>query len=289
MNLTLIQIEEQLEHRLKEAGLAKFVLREQSQFLNLDDELFVELVLNDASALHDVERVVRHTAEELRANGIRLGSVIRALWEVVEVHFVGPCSAPSGGIRAAWEFRATLNSGTRSCMVTVEVSEAALDVVRQKLGTDGDLDNNTIAGIVRNFLEVELSRGGTSYWDPLLNRRLSLYQAEMSFLLGYGTSFAELAQAVTDALEPPVLSSFLADLSRSGIRIRDFDAVLPGLSNLLSGAFRSGEKLSTSASELFSKLKYTEQELLRQYFRRRVEKLEIDSPELKKKFPKVFS
>lgn len=172
MNLISAQVEEQLEHRLKEAGLSKFVHRERSQFLNLEGGFFVELVLTDATALSDVERIVRHTTEELRANGIQLESVIRALWEVIDVQYAGPSRSPEGGLRAALEFRATLKSGSRDCQVAVDVSITALDVVRQKLGLedfvakvgwspqDGDVDEQTIAQTVYNFLSHLLSYGG---------------------------------------------------------------------------------------------------------------------------------
>ena len=131
--------------------------------------------------------------------------------------------------------------------------------------------------------------GGTEYWDPLLDPRLDLDGMAMSFLLGYGPAFEELRQAINHALGPLVASSFVDDLSRSGIRIHDFDAVLPDLSSLLGGPYRKGQVFSTSATDLFSKLQYMEQELLRQYFRGKVEELESRLPELKEKFPEVFS
>jgi len=64
--------------------------------------------------------------------------------------------------------------------------------------------------------------------------------------------------------------------------------VLPELSNMLGGAYRRGETFSTSANELFQKLDRGEQELLKKYFYARVELLKSESPELIRKFPKVF-
>src|ERR1700685_2167246 len=106
MNTTPTQIEELLERRLQEAGLAKFVNKGRSQFLDLSDELFVELVLNDGVVLDDVEKIVRRFAEELKAQGVSLDTIVRALWEVVEVNYVGPSRSPDGGLRAASEFHA---------------------------------------------------------------------------------------------------------------------------------------------------------------------------------------
>lgn len=187
MNLTSIQVEELLESRLKEAGLSKFIHGRQRQFLDLEDELFVELVLTDGTALDEVEKIVRHTAAELKTKGIRLDGVVRALWEVVDVKYVGLSRTPDGGVRAAEEFRGILKSGTRECQVTVDVSEEAVRLLRLKLG--GDVDEPMIAETVGSFLRRQLSQGGTSYWDPLLYPRLDLDGMAMSFLLGYGPAF----------------------------------------------------------------------------------------------------
>lgn len=293
MKLALVQVEELLELRLKEAGLSKFVHRGHSQFLGMGvqedgmEELFVELVLTDGTVLDEAEKIVRHFAEELKTKGIRLGTVVRALWEVVDVTHVGLSRTLDGSLRAAEEFRGILKSGNRECQVTVDVSDEAERLLRQKLG--GSVDNVEIAQTVRSFLTLQLSSGGIDYWDPLLVSRLSLGGMEMSFLLGYGPAFEELRQAITDALDPPVLSSFLADLSRSGIRIRDFDAVLPNLSSFLGGPYPRGRGLSVSAGDLFANLRRTGQELLRQYFRSKVEDLENSLPQLKQEYPSVFS
>jgi hypothetical protein len=206
---------------------------------------------------------------------------------VVGVKYLDLSRTSEGIPRTASEFRATLKSGTREVQVTVDVSEVAEDLLREKLG--GKVDDDSTAQVVNNFLRWLLSQGGTSYWDPLLDSRLDLDGAAMSFLLGYGPAFEELRQAITDALEPPATSSFLADLSRAGIRIRDFDAVLPNLSNLLGGPYQRGQTFSVSASDLFASLQRAGQELLRHYFRSKVEKLESRWPELKEKFPQVFS
>jgi hypothetical protein len=298
MNMTATKVEEILESRLREADLSKFVNKGQSQFLDLQNEFFAEVVLNDGAALDGVERIVRQTAEELRTHGIILDSVVRALWDIVEVKYVGPSRAPSGGIRAASEFRAILRSGTRDCQVIVDVSQSATELLDRKLGfkefvtkDHTALPNERVTQMVTGLLQHQLSGGGTGYWSPLLSPRLELNEAAMSFLLGQSTAFEELRQAISDAFEPPVLDSFVNGLSISGIRMGDFSIVLPELSNMLGGAYRKGGTFSTSATELFQKLNRTEQELLKKYFHGKVELLKADSqfPELVHKFPKVFS
>jgi hypothetical protein len=298
MNTTASKVEEILERRLRDANLSRFVKKEHSQFLDLQDEVFVEVVLIDGAALDAVERIVRQTAEELRPQGITLDSVVRALWEIVEVTYVGPSRAPSGGIRAASEFRAILRSGSRDCRVIVNVSWSATELLERKLGLkevvakdNGALRQEMVTRMVTGFLQHQLSGGGTSYWNPLLDQPLELNEAAMSFLLGQSTAFEELRNAISDAFEPSVLDSFVNGLSISGIRIGDFSRVLPELSNMLGGAYRRGGTFSTSTSELFQKLDRTEQELLKKYFHGKVELLKADSqfPELAQKFPNVFS
>ncbi len=301
MNLTSTQVEELLERHLREAGLSKFVIREQSQFLDLEDELFVEIVLNDGAHLDDVEKIVRHAAQELKVQGIRLDSVVRALWEIENVSYVGPSRSSNGGLRAAYEFHVTLRSGSRIQRVVVDVSWDALEFLQQKLGLKkfetrtegalqrGHLNDEMVAKTVRSFVQHELSMGGTSYWNPVLYPRRELNDAAMLFLLGQSASFYELWQAVYDAFEPSVVDSFLNSLAVSGVRLHDFNAVLPELSNMLGGAYRRGATFSTSVTELFGRLDRTEQELLKKFFCGRVERLKTESPELIPRFQAVFS
>ncbi len=300
MNTTPVEIEELLDRRLREANLSRFVNKEQSQFLDFPDELFVEVVLNDATFLGEVEKIIRHTAQELKNDrNITLDSVIRAVWEIVDVSYIGPSRSADGGLRAAYEFHVTLKSGDRQHRVIVDVFWGAMEFLEQKLGLQkflagpegakGHLDEEMVAKTVRSFIQHQLSLGGISYWDPLLYPRLEMNDAAMLFVLGQSTTFNELRQAVSDAFEPPVVDSFFSGLAASHVKVRKFAVVLPELSNLLGGAYRRGQTFSTNASELFQKLDRTEQELLKNYFYARVERLKADSPELFRKFSAVFS
>jgi hypothetical protein len=290
------QVEESIERRLREAGLSKFVNREQSQFLDMQDEVFVEVVLNDGTALGDVEKIIRETARELKTHGVKLDSVVRAIWEILDVSFVGPSRSADGGLRAASLYDVTLKSGNRQHHVAVDVFWGALEFLKQKRGlgkltskNKPDFQNELVAKAVWSFVQHQLSMGGTSYWSPVLYPRLEMNDAAMLFVFGQSTTFNELWQAVSDAFEHPVVDSFFGSLSASRQKIQNFDAVLPELSNLLGGAYRKGATFSTSANELFHKLDRSEQELLKKYFYARVELLKTESPELIRKFPKMFS
>jgi hypothetical protein len=301
MSITSIQVEDLVERQLRDAGLLRFVNREHSQYLDLGDEVFAEVVLTDGTPLNDVEKIVRRTSEEVKSQGIRLDSVVRALWEVDEVHHVGPSRSSSGGLRAAYEFEVTLKSGARRQRVTVDVSWSAVEFLRQKLGLGkfvsgsdnalqrGHLSEELVGERVRSFVEHELSLGGTSYWDPILYPRRDLNDAAMLFLALQSTAFYELWQAVTDAFEQPLVEGFLKSLEDAGVTLRDFRAVLPEFSNMLGGAFQPGSKFSTSATDLFARMDRPEQEMLKKYFFARVERLKTESPELMASFPKVFS
>ncbi len=273
-----------LEKRLRDAGLAKYVNKERSQFLDLDGEVFAEIVLNDASVLEDAERIVQSAADEMKTQGIPLDSVVRALWEIVSIQYSGRLSRTpdSSQARAAVEFQVILRSGTRQCPTIVNVSLGGIELLSHKLGIQesdtstlpaGHLANEIVATVVQKFVEQALSRGGTSYWDPLQVSQMELTSTDMSFLLGQSTAFEELRQAISDAFEPPVLDSFLGTLAVSGIKLNDFDAVLPDLSNMLGGAYKRAKAFSTNATELYRRLDRTEQELLRKYFQGRVESL----------------
>lgn len=290
-----------LEKRLCDAGLTKYVNKERSQFLDLDGEVFAEIVLNDASVLEDIERMVQSAADEMKTQGILLDSVVRALWEIISVEYSGRLSRTPdlSQARAAMEFQVILRSGTRQCPTIVNVSLGAIELLSHKLGIQesdastlpaGHLANEIVATVVRKFVEQALSRGGTSYWDPLQVSQIELASTDMSFLMGQSTAFEELRQAISDAFEPPVLDSFLGSLEVSGIKLYDFDAVLPDLSNMLGGAYKRGETFSTNATDLYRRLDRVEQELLKKYFQGKLERLEKDTRfgGLAKKYANVF-
>jgi hypothetical protein len=295
MNLTLNQVEELIERHLRAAGIWDSVNKAHSQFLDMQDEMFVEIVLDDATHLEDTDKIVRNTAEELKAQDITLDSVVRALWEILDVSFVGPSRSADGGIRAAYLYDVTLKSGSRQHHVAVDVFWGAVEFLKQKRGLGKltskrmrDFQNEVVAKAVWSFVQDQLSLGGTSYWDPLLHSQREMNDAAMLFVFGQSTALNELWQAVSDAFEPSIVDSFLKSLSVSKAKIQDFKTVLPELSNMLGGAYRRGATFSTSATELFQKLDRSEQELLKKYFYARIEVLKAESPELVHKFSRLI-
>jgi hypothetical protein len=295
MNMTFNQAEELLERHLRDSGLAQIFDRQRSQFLDLQGQIFVELVLNDATRLEDAEKLIRVLTQEFKDQGIHLDSVVRAVWEVVDIRHAGPSRTPDGGIRSSSEFHVTLESGTRAHRVIVDVFWGAAEFLAEKFSLKtqrsrpaNQISNDMLANAVRSFVQHQLSAGGTSYWDPIRFPRLELNDAAMLFLMGQSTAFNELRQAISDAFEPSVVVSFVKSLEASDVRMANFEAVLPDLSNMLGGAYRRGATFSTSADELFQKLDRTEQELLKSYFYTRVEMAKAEFPELAQKHRNVF-
>lgn len=299
--MTESELQRLVEKRIDSAGLMGLVDRDVSQFLTGLPDCFVEVVLTDASRQADVEQVVRDIAAELEQSGIRLEAVVRSLWRVGEAWYAGVARTPEGGIRTALDFRSVLRSGQREVEVRVDVTIAALTVLRQKLGKDdfianfgwspqrGDVDEANIQAAVTAFLELQLSHGGTSYWDPLLDHHLLLDEAAMSYVLGHSTAFQELHSAITDAFSPVVRKNFIGSLAVSHVSMADFDRVLPDLSNMLGRAYRRGQRFSISASELFDSLTRGEQELLRGYFFILARKAKSEQPHLAQEYPSAFA
>ncbi len=298
--MTETELQKTIKQRLTDAGLGDVVDYESSQFLTVSEGLFAEVVLMDASYQAEVSLVLAELAETLRAQGIDLGSIVRSLWHVKGIQYVGPARGPQGGIRAALTFSAELESGKRSQSVLVHVTIASLNVLRQKLAKDsfvmhfgwapekGDVDEENISAAIKSYLSVLLEKGGMSYWDPLVNRELEMDESAMSYVLGHSPAFQELHAAIADAFSDPVVKSFLKSLSASGGTLSNFEAVLTELSNMLGGAFDPRQRFSISARELFNSLNVGERELIKQYVALCVQKAKQQHPELADMYPRMF-
>src|SRR5213594_2695998 len=120
------ELESVLRDKLRSAGLVADLDEEKSQFLDMWDGFFAEIVLNDGSKLTAAEQIIRSVKEELKERGVEVDAVVRAVWKVKEIRFIGSARGVSGGLRAALEFEGVLESGSRTCGVSVEVTLAAL-------------------------------------------------------------------------------------------------------------------------------------------------------------------
>jgi hypothetical protein len=291
------ELETVFRGKLEEAGLAAALNEEKSQFLGLAEGFFAEIVLDDGSKLTVAERIVRSIKEELEERGVSVDSIVRAVWRVKEVSFIGTARGLSGGLKAALEFEITLESGSRQCRVSVELTLAALNTLREKLALaekvglpgwarDGDVDEDTLKKIVAEYLAFQLSTGGASYWDPIRFPKLELKESAVSYLMPDSKAFKQLQAAINDFLGDYAIDYSLQELASRDVPIRDFERILPDLSSHLGGAFRPGEHLPTNAFTLFQALGDVERKRLRQYYSKKVDEI---PDELKRKYPTIFS
>jgi hypothetical protein len=177
-------VDKLIKENLASAGVLEVVDREKSQLLEFPEDLFVEIVLRDGSKLNDVERTIERIQSDLEGRGVRLDSIVRATWRVrdVEKHFdpswIVDSSRPGGFLSLPiLPFKVTLESGSSQTDVWVDVTPSGYDQLKQA----GQADEESLKRIVRDFLTIQLSVGGTSYWDPIryphqeLNDAAALY------------------------------------------------------------------------------------------------------------------
>jgi hypothetical protein len=154
----------QLEGRLNQAGLLPYLDEGESRFLDLEDDLFVELVARDSTKLSEFGRV----AEAAKSENPKIKTLVRAHWEIrnvgqpVQAYDIPGTGAP----RTAVLYPVDLKSGEGAVRIWVEVTtlaSMAFDHYR--------LDEKDI---VTGFVVEQLSKGGASYWDPERFPRLEI-------------------------------------------------------------------------------------------------------------------
>ena len=182
-SLTETELKKLLVERLREANLLRFLVEGDQQCLEMENEFFVEIVLNDASKLNDARTVVETLKAELRVKGIEIDAVVRAVWKTKEVRYLGAPPAESGGVMSSARFQAVLESGGVNQIVEVDVSKSAEHVLQSQAGHVGD---ENLTRLVENFLSLQLSTGGTGYWDPVRYRHLDLGDTAALYLLHHG-------------------------------------------------------------------------------------------------------
>jgi len=193
--MTAEDLRRTVEQRFEAAGLVPYLDRGLEQFLEVGNELFAEIVVNDASKLSDAKRIFREIVGESARLGTVVDGVVRAAWKIGgEAEPVGPARTLSGGIAAAEEYVVPIRCGSVERQVRVQVTISALNLLREKVGIQprpngrslsGDVDSATVAKAVREFVALSLSFGGTSYWDPEQHPILNMNEAAMSYLLGH--------------------------------------------------------------------------------------------------------
>jgi hypothetical protein len=175
-------LDKTIKENLASAGLLEAVNSEKSQLLEFPEEFFLELVLNDGSKLDETGKLIERVRSLLDSQGVRLAPVVRALWKVRGVSKIYPGlvfdeTHRGGGLVSP--FQATLESGSAHTNVRVDVTPGGYEELKRA----GQVDDESLERIVRDFLTIQLSVGGTSYWDPIRYPRQELNGAAVLYTL----------------------------------------------------------------------------------------------------------
>jgi hypothetical protein len=185
--MTASELEKAIREQLEKDGLWQLVDQRKSQFLEFPDGLFAEIVLGDGSELAAAESVVRELRESLEKQGIELDAIVRSTWTVQNVGDPRPAISVTGGIRAAWSFPATLVSGDLTKEIEVDVTMLAVDAIKRKVkeSVENVDEKAAMKEVVKEFLKLELSFGGESYWDPMRYPKQELNDSALLYLFGH--------------------------------------------------------------------------------------------------------
>jgi hypothetical protein len=110
----------------------------------------------------------------------------------------------------------------------------------------------------------------------------------MSHLLKESAAYRVLRRAILDFFDPALLRPCLRAIGRDGrpgVKLGNFDDVLPYLSDQLGGSFDPRRPFATSATELYTSLNVEERERLVQLYGRKVEEV---TPAVRREFPSLF-
>jgi hypothetical protein len=154
-----VEVESKFEEKIRQAGLLPFFSANESHFLDLEGDLFVEIVARDSTKLPEFGRI----AEEVKAENPSVSAVVRAHWEVDGVG--DAIQARNFETGAPWFgelYPVTLRSGSGMKQVWVEVTTLASKVLKAR-GFDAEATKR----VVRDFVAERLKIGGSSYWDPI--------------------------------------------------------------------------------------------------------------------------
>jgi len=307
--MTVGDLEQSVRGALREADLLQYLDDHQTQFLEFPDGWFAEIVVKDGSKLSDVARVVQRHKEQLRqTDAADLDEIVRPVWDVAKVERAGP-SVSFPGLEPAVRFNVELRSGSLACNVDVDVTEGALGLIREKLRDTKAPEDKALIELVHEFMKLQLSYGGESYWDPRRSSRSELNATAFMYMMGHRDAMLRLKAAIGRVLggrtedqilgldgrsavapedRPESVRDFAQSLEFGGVTAWDFENALLYLPGP-GGAFRPGQRLPTSNREFYEALFEDEKSELKSFYLSHVNQLLEDYPELKQEFPKVFT
>lgn len=161
--MVVTELQTQLEGKLSQAGLLSYLDKSESRFVDLEEDLFVELVASDSTKLPEFDRI----AEEVRSKNPHVKTLVRAHWDLEGVGSPLPAyDMKTGTPRTAALYPVNLRSGEGTIQIWVEVTTLA--------SMTFDYHKLNEADVVRDFVVEQLSKGGVSHWDPEHSPRLEI-------------------------------------------------------------------------------------------------------------------
>jgi hypothetical protein len=177
ISMTSTEVEKLIREALTASGLWQVVDQHKSQFLEFPDGFFAEVVLNDGSKLVEAEGVARQIEESLRKQGTELDVIVRANWIVKEI-----ANPPYGNQLGVWRIPVILASGAETRAVEVDVQYDVVLDIKNRIAEKTLDETSVVKEVVREFIEMELSLGGESYWDPIRYPRREINGSALSYL-----------------------------------------------------------------------------------------------------------
>jgi len=175
--MTSTEMERLIREKLGAAGLLLVLDEYKSQFLEFPDGLFAELVLTDGSKLLEVERIGREVRESLKKQNVDLDVIVRSVWIVKEI-----ANPPYGSPLGVWRIPVILASGSETRAVEVDVQYDVVLDIKNRIAEKALDETSAVKEVVREFIEMELSLGGESYWDPIRYPQREINGSALSYL-----------------------------------------------------------------------------------------------------------
>ncbi len=167
--MNIDQVQREMREQFERAGLLPFFHDELSQILDLDGEIFAEIVLSDRAKLDEAGNLIRQILARSKTDGKEYTLILRSKWVIERLGDLTPAYGADGGLRAAVLIPVTLLSGSERTRVTVAVTKLAEMEFERILGRRIDLRQ-----VAKFVVESALRRGGRSSWDPITENYLEV-------------------------------------------------------------------------------------------------------------------
>lgn len=187
--MTGAELQKRTVKKFHDKGLTSYFVPERSQFLDFPEGFFVEIVVRDGEKLKEFAQALEEVQGEV---GEKVDAIVRAAWEVYKVEDPIIPYSDQGTPRAAIQFPAVLKAAAAKHPVAVDVTYMAQERLKQL----GRGDRKSLKELVKDYLRLQLSLAGASYWDPVRFPYREINESAVSYLLTHGVVGALKNKAV---------------------------------------------------------------------------------------------